>query len=481
MVLNFLQTRDPPVLPALQQMAHDEYYANDGSESGFADDLDQIKRMFEQRNTETLPQLFFHFFRTYGHVINYGTQVVSVKAGRLLSREEKNWHILKEAGNPLCVEEPFNTTRNLGNTADATAFRGIHLEIRQAFDALADGGQLDRCCEQFEFPPEEKITFKKPTPAPKPVLSYLPTQSNRGGRGGFIGRGRGGNMGQKQNQNQSYRRSSSSSVYGGQRPPPPYNYPVSNALPDVGSTLHEKLYNEYRILSQKTDTLKAHLAQTQGQLSAGAQALQHQAIIQAQAQAQLRGQLLGQLMPNQRMPVANGHPIALSAENAPSNGAYFSGHPYPYPMHFEPSSPASYAAPDGSRTNPSSPSLSQSIPMSRRGTQRSSVENGHQSSSVRSQSQPARVQVNPALLQPYQQAMQGYDASSIVGMLPSQYSQDFQAQRGLEIPFRLARGLPMEVSATHNSPKEYVGYYVGESPQIPPQYPASNNLPCSLP
>jgi len=45
---------------------------------------------------------------------------------------------------------------NLGNTADETSFRGLHLELRRAFD-LVSTAQLEECCEQYEFPKEEKL------------------------------------------------------------------------------------------------------------------------------------------------------------------------------------------------------------------------------------------------------------------------------------------------------------------------------------
>ena len=111
------------------------------------------------------------------------------------------------------MEEPFNTERNLGNSADDFAWRGIHLEIRRAFELLADHGQLEKACEQYEFPAiEEKTIFKKPTATVKPILQMPNGRGRvniRGGRGGF---------GQKSNYN-SQRRSSSSASYGANRPP----------------------------------------------------------------------------------------------------------------------------------------------------------------------------------------------------------------------------------------------------------------------
>lgn len=183
MILNFLQTREPPILPALHQMPFRKHVTSTGFESTFADDLDEL-RGYSEANKETLGQLLFHFFRRYGHEINYQESVISVRHGRLLSREEKGWNDPKkrpkESTDPLCVEEPFNTERNLGNTADGFAWRGIHQEIRDAFRLLAQGEPLEECCEQYVFPPEERPVIQRPPPVNKPVLTQSSTQQVRG-------------------------------------------------------------------------------------------------------------------------------------------------------------------------------------------------------------------------------------------------------------------------------------------------------------
>jgi Cid1 family poly A polymerase len=215
MILNFLQTRDPPILPALHQKPHQTYIANDGTESGFSDDLNAHKD-HGQQNKESIAELLFQFFRRYAFEIEYGASVVSVRHGRLLSRKEKKWdHASKEGQWQLCIEEPFNVTRNLGNSADDTAFRGIHLELRRAFDLLADGGQLEKCCEQYQFPPEEKIgLFKKPTGGVKAILTAPGTGRHSRQNAGGNNRASGRTNPSGKNTSAAYRRSSSGAAYG---------------------------------------------------------------------------------------------------------------------------------------------------------------------------------------------------------------------------------------------------------------------------
>lgn len=120
--------------------------------------------------------------------MEYEKKVVSVREGKLISKEGKKWHLMQN--NRLCVEEPFNTERNLGNTADDTSFRGIHLELRRAFDLVKEA-KFDECLEEYVFPATEEKIREKPPPKPPPVLtrSRSQSQSSRGNRGGYNIRG----------------------------------------------------------------------------------------------------------------------------------------------------------------------------------------------------------------------------------------------------------------------------------------------------
>lgn len=173
-----MQTRSPPVLPSLHRRRSEKVAAKQTPEttdsipptettnhpvrrqaldaSSFDDDLEEL-RGFGSANTSTLGTLLFGFFRYYAYEIDYDTAVISVREGKVLSKEYKGWHLLQN--NRICVEEPFNTSRNLGNTADDSSSRGLHIELRRAFDLLnengVDGG-LRRCCEIPEPPSEEE-------------------------------------------------------------------------------------------------------------------------------------------------------------------------------------------------------------------------------------------------------------------------------------------------------------------------------------
>ncbi|EGX91006.1 PAP/25A-associated [Cordyceps militaris CM01] len=176
----------------------------DGSVGDFADNMKKIKG-YGNKNKSSEAELLFQFFRFYAHEFDYDKHVLSVRLGRILTKSDKKWNY--SMNNQLCVEEPFNTLRNLGNTVDEYSFRGLHLELRRAFDLISQG-KLPEACEQFVFPKEEERVWSRPAAQPRPVLVRSSSQSHSG-RGG-----RGNNRGNRHNNNfrggGSNRRASSS-------------------------------------------------------------------------------------------------------------------------------------------------------------------------------------------------------------------------------------------------------------------------------
>ncbi|KAI1309676.1 hypothetical protein F5Y03DRAFT_69723 [Xylaria venustula] len=210
MIIAFLQLRQPPVLPALHQRPHQKLPRQDGEIAAFADDVDKL-RGFGEKNQSTLGELLFEFFRFYAHEFDYSTNALSVRLGKVIAKSEKKWHLA--LNNQLCVEEPFNTNRNLGNTVDDTAFRGIHLELRRAFDSIAQG-KLDECCEQYVYPKEEERIFQKPPSVSRPVLlrSASQQQTSRPSRGGYRNGARHQNRNNGNHSNTSNNRRASSGL-----------------------------------------------------------------------------------------------------------------------------------------------------------------------------------------------------------------------------------------------------------------------------
>lgn len=453
MILAFLQLRQPAIVPVLHQRPHLKVARKDGEMASFADDVDKL-RGYGEKNKSTLGELLFQFFRFYAHEFDYSTYVLSIRMGRLVTKKDKKWHLA--LNNQLCVEEPFNTGRNLGNTADDTAFRGIHLELRRAFDLIAKGN-LEECCEQFVFPKEEERIFQKPPTVSRPVLLRSASQQH-GGRGGRNGGNRGGNRQQNQYRNNgghnNGNRRASSSVAFDNSANPMYlatGYPIMNPQDAAAMYMQaspEAIAQTLSALQLQENNLR-FLQYTQSHAFAQQQALA------AHAQRMQGGTQQGQSSSTERSRTNSFDAPPLSA---PLRNEVRPEMQYFYPMAFQ---QPYFAQQHGFSNYPSSPSTSQGAEY-RRTSHRSPVTNDANfsipGSTLRSQSQPAS---RPVISIP---SNQGFPAGS---MSPSD----------LNIPARHINGVPMpsfipdesndtehESSSTNTPPEK--DRQLGQSPRL---------------
>jgi hypothetical protein len=288
MILNFLQTREPPILPSLHMRPHKKKPSNNGVDVSFDDDIDSL-RGWGKDNKETLGQLLFAFFKKYGHDLDYEKVVISVRHGKLLSKEEKSWQFLQN--NRLCVEEPFNYARNLGNTADDCSMRGIHLEFRRAHKILTEKADLAECCEQYEFPAEEPHHILPVLPPSRPVTLSRSNSNNGRSRNGYTPGNQRGGRGFQYNRNAQNRRASHGAFTQSLLQPQYYHPEMFGYVPTAQDQL-------FAIQAQ----IQAH-AHVQAQLA--------HVHAQAHAQAQLHSQHanLSQLTPLSSSGASNPHDV----------------------------------------------------------------------------------------------------------------------------------------------------------------------------
>ncbi len=151
MVINFLQQRRPPVLPCLQALLGDSGPQVRATVEGFELAYCTASASFVKRNNESLGELLASFFRFFAHDFDWSTQVVSVRTGRLLSKTEKEWtkHLAKDK-NWFALEDPFETTHNLGRVVDRNTLKGIRAEFARAYRVLTRGGDLDEVCQPYK-------------------------------------------------------------------------------------------------------------------------------------------------------------------------------------------------------------------------------------------------------------------------------------------------------------------------------------------
>uniref|UniRef100_A0A8D2M6D0 Terminal uridylyl transferase 4 n=1 Tax=Zonotrichia albicollis TaxID=44394 RepID=A0A8D2M6D0_ZONAL len=104
MVLYFLQQRNPPVIPVLQEV---------GSEN----EVMKIDALFLQKkrlpslgkNTESLGELWLGLLRFYTEEFDFKEYVISIRQKKLLTTFEKQW-----TSKCIAIEDPFDLNHNLG-------------------------------------------------------------------------------------------------------------------------------------------------------------------------------------------------------------------------------------------------------------------------------------------------------------------------------------------------------------------------------
>ena len=463
-MIAFLQLRDPPILPALHLRQDQRLPGKDGAESTFGDDLDQL-RGFGEKNKSTLGQLLFDFFRFYAHDFDYDKHALSVRLGRQMTKKEKNWH--HALNNRLCLEEPFNNLRNLGNTADEYSFKGLHLELRRAFESISEAN-LEECCAQYVFPKEEGRVFTQPPRKPQPV----PMRSSNSARGGRGAPQRGGgrhsnnNSYRSNNSNNSNRRGSSNIGYDNGNGMFPHISPDLSWYTGAPYTSQE-VASAVFAMQQQNDFRVQQFYQNQFLAQAAFQQSQHQQSSQSQ---QPSSQSQSQRMPGGSSQSTSSDRSRTNSFDTPAPLKPEMLSPYGMPQQYFP--PVQAQGMYG--TYPSTPSATAATSAEfRRGLHRSSAAadagTSAASSSLRSKSQPASrpapaaPQTNGGIL-----SSSGPTPPNGVSSLPARNNAN-----GIPIPSFVADEAEYdEGSTTNNGPSDTppsedeapMGYYLGDAP-----------------
>jgi len=150
LILNFLQMRTPPILPCLQEMARpsDRKTIKEFDVSYYRD-VEQLKN-YGAANKESIADLLAEFMAFYAYGFDYRSEVVSVRCGRFLTKSEKDWTQNKAKDRHLfCIEDPFDTTHDLGRVCDRQALHEIRGEFMRAHKELCESGDFREVCTQY--------------------------------------------------------------------------------------------------------------------------------------------------------------------------------------------------------------------------------------------------------------------------------------------------------------------------------------------
>jgi DNA polymerase sigma len=148
MCIHFLQQRKPAILPCLQGMEATYSVTIDNIECAY---FDQVEKLYDfgSRNRETIALLVWEFFNYWAYRHDYTDAVISVRTGNIISKRAKDW--TRRVGNDrhlICIEDPFETSHDLGRVVDKYSIK----VLREEFERAADIMQYDQnpCVKLFE-------------------------------------------------------------------------------------------------------------------------------------------------------------------------------------------------------------------------------------------------------------------------------------------------------------------------------------------
>lgn len=148
MCIHFLQLRRPAILPCLQEMESTYSVTVDDTYCSYFDQVDRLCN-FGRNNKETIARLVWGFFYYWAYCHDYANTVISVRTGSILSKREKDW--TRRIGNDrhlICIEDPFETSHDLGRVVDKRSIKVLREEFERAADIMQN--DPNPCIKLFE-------------------------------------------------------------------------------------------------------------------------------------------------------------------------------------------------------------------------------------------------------------------------------------------------------------------------------------------
>lgn len=138
MCIFHLQTRNPPILPVLQEMPATISQTVGEWEVKYFDTVSTLSQ-YGAKNTQSVAELVWEFFEYWAWRHDYSNSVISIRLGKSISKEDKGW--TKRVGRDrhlLCVEDPFVLSHDLGRTVDRQSKDVMRKEFFRAATVLRD-------------------------------------------------------------------------------------------------------------------------------------------------------------------------------------------------------------------------------------------------------------------------------------------------------------------------------------------------------
>lgn len=133
MCIHFLQHRDPPILPCLQETKIVTYHEIvDNIECAYFDQVENLKS-FGSNNNESVARLVWGFFHYWAYCHDYANTVISIRTKSTISKRAKDWtRRIGKDRHLICIEDPFETSHDLGRVVDKYSIKVLREEFERA-------------------------------------------------------------------------------------------------------------------------------------------------------------------------------------------------------------------------------------------------------------------------------------------------------------------------------------------------------------
>ncbi|CAM0150643.1 unnamed protein product [Urochloa decumbens] len=156
MCIHLLQLRR--LLPCLQEMEATYFVTVDENNCAYFDQVDKLNN-YGAHSRDTVSRLLWAFFHYWAYEHDYTKDVISIRTGRIISKERKDW--TRRVGNDrhlICIEDPFEISHDLGRVVDKFTIKILREEFERAANIL-----------QFDLNPSVTL-FEPYVPPPLPSL-----------------------------------------------------------------------------------------------------------------------------------------------------------------------------------------------------------------------------------------------------------------------------------------------------------------------
>ncbi|CAL4924490.1 unnamed protein product [Urochloa decumbens] len=156
MCIHLLQLRR--ILPCLQEMEATYFVTVDENNCAYFDQVDKLNN-YGAHSRDTVSRLLWAFFHYWAYEHDYTRDVISIRTGRIISKERKDW--TRRVGNDrhlICIEDPFEISHDLGRVVDKFTIKILREEFERAANIL-----------QFDSNPSVTL-FEPYVPPPLPSL-----------------------------------------------------------------------------------------------------------------------------------------------------------------------------------------------------------------------------------------------------------------------------------------------------------------------